>query len=129
MGSCDILTASDTPLGKLAEDEMPPPSPSKEELQDAAEAEFAEEDYDAAGEKFWELAQIANQEGDHSMEMTCYKNIGTCLIYLEEANEALHHWHKALQVPLNYSSLTQFETGQEKCYRSGSVCMNPMNRF
>jgi CHAT domain-containing protein/tetratricopeptide (TPR) repeat protein len=80
----------------MAEDETPPPS--KEELQDAAEEEFAQEDYDAAGEKFWELAQIANQEGDQSMEMTCYKNIGTCLIYLEEANEALHHWHKALQI-------------------------------
>jgi len=72
--------------------------PSKEDLQDQAEEEFAQEDYDAAGEKFWELAQIANQEGDQSMEMTCYKNIGTCLIYLEEANEALHHWHKALQI-------------------------------
>ena len=22
----------------------------------------------------------------------------TCLIYLDEANEALHHWHKALQI-------------------------------
>ena len=59
-----------------------------------------QEDYDAAGEKFWELAQIAHEEGDRSMEMTCYKNIGTCLIYLEEANEALHHWHKALQVTI-----------------------------
>jgi CHAT domain-containing protein len=73
-------------------------APSKEELQNAAEEEFAQEDFDAAGEKFWELAQIANTEGDKSLEMTCYKNIGTCLIYLEEPNEALHHWHKALQL-------------------------------
>lgn len=71
---------------------------SKEELQNAAEMEFEQEDFDAAGEKFWELAQIANQEDDKSTEMTCYKNIGTCLIYLEEPNEALHHWHKALQI-------------------------------
>jgi len=98
MGVNDVVITSDTPIGKMAENEEAPPSPSKEDLQDAAEAEFAEEDYDAAGEKFWELAQIANKEGDKSMEMTCYKNIGTCLIYLEEAQEALHHWHKALQI-------------------------------
>merc|ERR1711959_683008 len=88
-------------LGKMADVEQNVEQVSaldKEELQNAAEEEFAQEDFDAAGEKFWELAQIANQEGDKSMEMTCYKNIGTCLIYLEEPNEALHHWHKALQI-------------------------------
>jgi len=82
----------------MADSDAPAREVSKEDLQDQAEQEFAEEDYDAAGEKFWELAQIAHEEGDRSMEMTCYKNIGTCLIYLEEANEALHHWHKALQI-------------------------------
>jgi CHAT domain-containing protein len=92
------LAPADASLPSKIEDEMPPEPPSKEELQDAAEQEFAQEDFDAAGEKFWELAQIANQEGDKSMEMTCYKNIGMCLIYLEEPNEALHHWNKALQI-------------------------------
>merc|ERR1712054_468170 len=88
-------------LGKMADVEQNVEQVSaldKEELQNAAEEEFAQEDFDAAGEKFWELAQIANEEGDRSMEMTCYKNIGTCLIYLEEPQEALHHWHKALTI-------------------------------
>jgi CHAT domain-containing protein len=90
-------------MGKIATDEIPSEGeememPSKEDLQNAAEEEFMQEDFDAAGEKFWELAQIANEEGDKSMEMTCYKNIGTCLIYLDEPNEALHHWNKALQL-------------------------------
>merc|ERR1711939_203077 len=100
MGVDEVVSPADVPTGKLADVNtiMPPEGQSKEDLQNAAEEEFAQEDFDAAGEKFWELAQIANQEGDKSMEMTCYKNIGTCLIYLEEPNEALHHWHKALQL-------------------------------
>jgi len=97
MGTCDVLEPTEAPIGKMAED-IPSSSMSKEELQNAAEQEFEQDDYDAAGEKFWELAQIANQEGDKATEMTCYKNIGTCLVFLEEPQEALHHWHKALTI-------------------------------
>ena len=59
--------------------EIPDPGSSLNLAPDAygRVATTSQGDYDAAGEKFWELAQIANEEGDKSMEMTCYKNIGT----------------------------------------------------
>ena len=42
MGSSDIQSPSETPLGKMADSDAPAREVSKEDLQDQAEQEFAE---------------------------------------------------------------------------------------
>lgn len=80
--------------------------PLREALQQEAADLFANGEYDEAGEKWYYLAEAANQAGDTRQETTALHNMGTSLVMMGQLFEAARCYVRAFHLASDAQDLT-----------------------
>lgn len=70
----------------------------QDDLHVEASKLFEQGEYDSAGEKWWYLAEKANQAGDKTLECTSLQNVATALVMMGEFQDAVNIYNKALKI-------------------------------